>query len=428
MEKSDVLRVARFELGQEDGVGVRLGVVEILAVAGQSSEQHALILLVPVVHRQHDVTLVDAPCVGQGSDERRVDHVPVLAVVLLLLVDDRIERCAAFAYREGAELGEDVRFFGVVALADVLDLGDDLFGQVLVVVLEVERVLDRESAADVEAVQFGADGLQLAVDVDALRQLVPVVGRVLDAGIDEEVQHLELELLAVLEFGLVEVDDVVVADTQTRGVELELGFLLAGDADADFAFLGERILEQLQLLLVVEHRNGVHEAVVDQLGDVLHILRPLETVADDVAVLVDDSAVVERVDDMNVVCRRRFEMNVVLHCLLQHEREVARLGAVTIVVRPLVVHFGHRHVEHTLGPVDLLRDLRQVGYLERRAVLFYQLHERNVVEIQLVVFDRELILREVERLFDEVDVLVFHGSFVVVFAIRPVYIRNFRAM
>ena len=107
---------------------------------------------------------------------------------------------------------------------------------------------------------------------------------------------------------------------------------------------------------------------------------------------------------------------------------MARLGAVTIVVRALVVHLGHRHVEHTLGPVDLLRDLRQVGYLERRAVLFYQLHERNVVEIQLVVFDRELILREVERLFDEVDVLVLHGSFVVVFTIRPVYIRNFRAM
>ena len=64
VEKSDVLRVARFELGQEDGVGVRLGVVEILAVAGQSSEQYALVLLVPVVDRQHDVALVDAPRIG----------------------------------------------------------------------------------------------------------------------------------------------------------------------------------------------------------------------------------------------------------------------------------------------------------------------------------------------------------------------------
>ena len=107
---------------------------------------------------------------------------------------------------------------------------------------------------------------------------------------------------------------------------------------------------------------------------------------------------------------------------------MARLGAVTIVVRAFVVDLRHRHVEHALGAVDLLRDLRQVRYLERRTVLFDQFHERDVMEIQLVVFDRELILREVERLFDEVDVLVFHGSFVVVFTIRPAYIGNFRAM
>ena len=115
---------------------------------------------------------------------------------------------------------------------------------------------------------------------------------------------------------------------------------------------------------------------------------------------------------MYVVCRRRFQVDVVLHGLLQHEREMARLGAVTIVVRAFVVDLRHRHVEHALGAVDLLRDLRQVRYLERRTVLFDQFHERDVMEIQLVVFDRELILREVERLFDEVNVLVFHGWFV----------------
>ena len=412
VEEPDVLCVTRFELGQEYGVGVRFGIVEILAVAGQPPEQHALVFAVPVVHRQHDVTLVDAPRVGQGSDERRVDHVPVLAVVLLFLVDDRVERRAAFAYGERPELGEDVGFLRVVAVADVLDLGDDLLGQVFVVVLEVERVLDGEPAADVEAVQLGADGFEFAVDVHALRQLVPVVGRVLDARVDEEMQHLELELLAVLELGLVEVDDVVVADTQPRGVELELGFLLAGDADADLAFLGEGVLEQVELLLVVQHGDRVDEAVVHQLGDVLHVLRALEPVADDVTVFVDDAAVVERIDYMYVVCRRRFQVDVVLHGLLQHEREMARLGAVTIVVRAFVVDLRHRHVEHALGAVDLLRDLRQVRYLERRTVLFDQFHERDVMEIQLVVFDRELILREVERLFDEVDVLVFHGWFV----------------
>ncbi|CCZ97356.1 unknown [Alistipes sp. CAG:53] len=238
-------------------------------------------------------------------------------------------------------------------------------------------------------------------------------------------QHLELEFLAVAEFCLVEIDDVVVADSQPRGVEVELGFLLAGDADADLALLGERVLEQLQLLLVVQHGDRVRETVVDELGDILDVLRAFETVADDVAVLVDDAAVVEGVDDVDVVGRRGFQMDVVLHGLFQHEREVARLGAVAIVVRTLVVDLRHRHVEHALGAVDLLGDLRQVGDFERSSVLFDQFHQRNVVEIQLVVLDGELILREIERLFDQVDVLVFHGSFGKVFTIRPGYFAIF---
>ena len=54
-------------------------------------------------------------------------------------------------------------------------------------------------------------------------------------------------------------------------------------------------------------------------------------------------------------------MDVVFHRLFQHEREVTRLGT--------VADLRHRYVEHALGPVDLLGDLRQVGYLERSAVL-----------------------------------------------------------
>jgi len=194
-----------------------------------------------------------------------------------------------------------VRFVDSVAGTDVLDLRDDLFGQVLVVVREVERVFDRKAASDVEAVQIGANGLQFAVDVQALRQFVPVVGRVLDTGIDEEVQHFELELLVFLDLGFVEVDDVVVADPQARGVEFEFGFFLAGDPDADFAFLGNGIVVEVDLLLVVDHGDRVFESVVDQLGDVFDVLRAFEAVADDIAVLVDHAAVVQGVDDVNVV-------------------------------------------------------------------------------------------------------------------------------
>ena len=179
------------------------------------------------------------------------------------------------------------------------------------------------------------------------------------------------------------------------------------------------------LLLVVDHGDGVFESVVDQLRDILHVLRTFETVADDVTVLVDDPAVVEGVDDVDVVGRRGFEVDVVFERLFEHEGEVARFGAVAVVVGALVVDLRHGHVEHALGTCDLRGDLRQVGDLQRCAVLLDDLHERNVVQIQLVVLDRKFVLREIERLFDQVFVLVFHalsGSFS---GIRPSYIgRN----
>lgn len=118
-------------------------------------------------------------------------------------------------------------------------------------------------------------------------------------------------------------------------------------------------------------------------------------------------------------------MDVVLQRLFQHEGEVARFGAVAIVIGSFVIDLCHCHVEHSFGPVDLRRDLREVGDLERCPVLLDQLHERNIVEIQLIVLDGEFVLGKVERLFDQIDVLVFHGLLGVVLPIRSSYIGNF---
>ena len=47
-------------------------------------------IAVPVIDgEQNNVPLVDPPDVGQRGHEGAVDHIPALAVVLLLLVDDR---------------------------------------------------------------------------------------------------------------------------------------------------------------------------------------------------------------------------------------------------------------------------------------------------------------------------------------------------
>src|SRR5205085_11958009 len=64
--------------------------------------------------------------------------------------------------------------------------------------------LDGEAAADVDGVQRIADFFQLAIFEDEAAKLAPVIGGVFDAGVDEEVQHLQRCFLALLDLFFVE--------------------------------------------------------------------------------------------------------------------------------------------------------------------------------------------------------------------------------
>ena len=101
-------------------------------------------------------------------------------------------------------------------------------------------------------------------------------------------------------------------------------------------------------------------------------------------------------------------MDVVLQGLLKYEGEVRALGAVAVVVVSLVVDLGHGHVEHPLGPLYLGGYFGQIRYLQRCAVLLDDVHHRDVVKIESPVFYAEFVLRKLEGLLDQIDVLVLH--------------------
>ena len=83
------------------GLGtVGFGVVEILTIASQTAQEYSLVLLIPIVDGQHNISLVNTPRIGQCSHKRAIDHIPELAVVLLLLVYNRVEGCATLTHRE----------------------------------------------------------------------------------------------------------------------------------------------------------------------------------------------------------------------------------------------------------------------------------------------------------------------------------------
>ena len=157
---------------------------------------------------------------------------------MLLLVDDRVEHSTALADGIRTEFGEDMRVFDSVVFAGLFYLCHYLFCHIFVVVIEVEVCLYRETAADIERVEAGEYMFEFAVEVNHFVQLVPVICSVAYACVDEEVKHLEAYVFVGFDFLLAVWYYVVVSDTETRGVEVELRFFFGSDtyADVEFSF------------------------------------------------------------------------------------------------------------------------------------------------------------------------------------------------
>ena len=82
-------------------------------------------------------------------------------------------------------------------------------------------------------------------------------------------------------------------------------------------------------------------------------------------------------------------------------------SAITIIVVAGVVQFADSVVKILFGALNILRNFRQIGNPHGRFILFYQLFQRYAVEVEVVVFHFESILREVKRLLDEIKVGIF---------------------
>ena len=151
MEETYIKRVfAVLYLGKEDCVGMGVSVVVILAVAGESSEEHPLVLVIPFVDRKQDETLLDSPCIRKRGHERIVYHIPSFPVVLLLHIQNLENSGSGFPDSEASEFSENVRLLDIPGIAHDLDLADNLFRHVFVVEIHCEGILDRETATNIK--------------------------------------------------------------------------------------------------------------------------------------------------------------------------------------------------------------------------------------------------------------------------------------
>ena len=104
-------------------------------------------------------------------------------------------------------------------------------------------MLDWESAADIYRIKLRTDFFQLAIEIDHLVQLTPIIDIILYAFVQKDMKHFQLKLLFV-SFDLVDIkfEDVFCTYTQSRRVKRKIRFFFGSNTYAEFKGFLDRLL------------------------------------------------------------------------------------------------------------------------------------------------------------------------------------------
>jgi hypothetical protein len=174
--------------------------------------------------------------------------------------------------------------------------------------------------------------LQGTIQLYCLFEFAPVVETVLDTGVDKEVEHVELQLGVVLDLFVEEGNNVEQTEAKAAGVELEIGFFLGSNADADFGYCFDVLGVVVEFVGGVNYGDDVFETIVDEADDGGQIVLRLKAVADDGDVLIDLAPLKEPPDQVYVVGGADFQLNTVVKCLLNNVGKVTTLGTIAVGV------------------------------------------------------------------------------------------------
>ena len=251
-----------------------------MTITGDPPEDDTLVFHIPFIDRKHEESFADAPGIRECRDKGRVDHIPDLPVVLHLLPDDAINMRHALPYRVAPEFGEDMRHGDIAALAGLLYIPYDLIDHELVIVFEAQGMLDRKAPAYIDGIQLGADLFQLAIEIDHLIELAPVVDIVLDPFVEEDMKHFQLKAIFIA-FDLVHIEfqDIPWPKPETGGIEREGGLFFRGHPYPQFEGSFYRSLVLLQFIFVIQHGDHILKPAVKQGGDPAGIGFLFETIA-----------------------------------------------------------------------------------------------------------------------------------------------------
>src|SRR5690606_15905397 len=83
----------------------------------------------------------------------RIYHIPFFPVVLLFLLQHFVYRSTTFAYSKTTEFRKNIWYINLGIITGNFDLVDDFIYHIFVIIVECQRIFNRKTAADIQAVE-----------------------------------------------------------------------------------------------------------------------------------------------------------------------------------------------------------------------------------------------------------------------------------
>ena len=223
-------------------------------------------------------------------------------------------------------------------------------------------------------------------------------------------QHFQLKLIFI-SFDLIYIkfQDILGPDTEAGCIKRKIRLFFCRYTNAQTERHFGTALIGLQFFFIIEDGNHILETGVDQFGNAGSIVLLFVSVTDDIGFLIDLPALVQTVDDLDIIRIGCFEMDIVFQCFFYDKREVRTLGAITIKIFPFVFVLFKSIFKHLLRLVDLHTDLGQIGQFHRRTILVDQRFQVEAIEFEItIIILVKPFLWKMESLVNQRSVGIIH--------------------
>src|SRR5690554_3817405 len=119
----------------------------------------------PTINRQHYELFTYCPSIWKRGYEGRIDHIPLFAVVLLLLIQDLINTSTTLTHCETSEFSKNMWRCHICFGTGYVNLIKDFVNHILIIIFKVQGIFDWKSPANIQAVQRRTDLFQSYINL-----------------------------------------------------------------------------------------------------------------------------------------------------------------------------------------------------------------------------------------------------------------------